>query len=158
MCRRPVEYDDDELLSMPRKFFFIAVSAAVFLAAVGATAGESGGNSASCPAGMSGRWRAELLFGRDIGTRLGVSDADWQAFAAAEIEPRFPAGFTVVDAAGEWRGADGTAVQEPSKVVLVVAEAGAETRAAIDAIAAAYKLRFHQEAVGIVLTTACVSF
>jgi hypothetical protein len=115
-------------------------------------------SAASCPAGMREMWHAELLFGRIVGNQPGVSDGDWQGFVAAEIAPRFPAGFTVIDAAGEWRGENGSRVQEPSKVVVVVAPAGAETRARFDAIAAAYKLRFHQESVGIVLAPACISF
>ena len=103
-------------------------------------------------------WHSELLFGRNIGRQVGVGEADWQAFVTAEIAPRFPNGFTVNDAAGEWRGEDGSTVQEPSKVVTVVAPAGTETRAGLDAIARAYKVRFHQEAVGIVIESACAAF
>ena len=121
-------------------------------------AGCAATNLAACPAGMSEMWRGELMFGRNIGGTLGVSEADWDAFAAAEIAPRFPAGFTVMDGAGEWRGGDGATVRAPSKILMVVAPRGVETRARLDAIAAAYKVRFHQEAVGMVLEPACVSF
>lgn len=85
-------------------------------------------------------------------------DAGWQAFIAAEITPRFPSGFSVIDAAGQWRGNEGATVREPGKVLTVSAAANGETRARLDAIAAAYKLRFHQDAVGMVLTPACASF
>lgn len=112
----------------------------------------------ACPAGTGASWRAELLFGRNIGGSLGVSESDWQAFVAVEVTPRFPSGFTVIDAAGQWRGGGGAAVREPSKVLVVTASANADTRARLDAIAAAYKLRFHQDAVGIVLAPACASF
>jgi hypothetical protein len=41
---------------------------------------------------------------------------------------------------------------------MVVAPAGPETRTQLDAIAAAYRTRFHQEAVGIVVRPACAVF
>jgi hypothetical protein len=130
---------------------------AAALAALFAVAGCSHFEHA-CPAGMLEMWRAELLFGRNVGGKPGVSDADWQAFAAAEITPRFPSGFSVVDAAGQWRGDDGSVVREASKVLVVLAPANGETRARLDAIARAYKARFHQEAVGVVLALSCASF
>jgi hypothetical protein len=113
---------------------------------------------ATCPPGMEDTWQAQVLFGRNINASLGVRDKDWKAFVAAEIVPRFPSGFTVTDASGVWRGSDGAIVHEPSKVLTVLAPAGAETRTRLDAIAAAYKDRFRQEAVGIVIAPACVSF
>jgi len=112
----------------------------------------------ACPSGMREMWQAQLLFGRNVGASLGVSEDDWQAFVTAEIAPRFPSGFTVVDASGVWRSEDGSTVREPSKTVTIMATAGGETRARIDAVAAAYKLRFHQEAVGVIITPSCASF
>ena len=45
----------------------------------------------------------DLMFGRNIGGRLGVTEARWSRFLADEITPRFPDGLTVVDASGQWR-------------------------------------------------------
>ena len=47
----------------------------------------------------------ELLFGRNIGGKLGVSEAQRRAFLAREVSPRFPDGLTVFDTAGQWRDA-----------------------------------------------------
>ena len=74
----------------------------------------------AAPARSRGRSR-ELLFGRNIGGRLGVSEAQWGRFVDREISPRFPDGLTVLDAKGEWRDtARNTIVHEPSKLVEIV--------------------------------------
>jgi uncharacterized protein DUF3574 len=102
---------------------------------------------------------AELLFGRDIGNRLGVSDADWRRFVAREITPRFPDGLTVTDALGQWRDPDsGRIVREPSKRVEIVLPGHADDAARLDAIVTAYKRQFRQRSVGLILQSACVSF
>ena len=68
---------------------------------------------------------AELMFGRNIGNRLGVSEAAWARFVAREMTPRFPDGLTVVDATGQWRDTDtGKVVREPSKRVEIVLPGG----------------------------------
>jgi len=102
---------------------------------------------------------AELLFGRNIGDPLGVSDAAFADFAAREITPRFPDGLTVLDAKGQWRDAErGALVREPSKLVLISFDDGADKRAALAAIADAYKARFRQQSVLTAVRSACVSF
>lgn len=102
---------------------------------------------------------AELLFGRDIGDRLGVSEPAWRRFVAREITPRFPDGLTVTDALGQWRDPDsGRIVREPSKRVEIVLPGNADDAARLDAIVSAYKRRFHQRSVGLILQSACVSF
>jgi Protein of unknown function (DUF3574) len=100
---------------------------------------------------------ADLLFGRNIGGRLGVTEKRWSQFLAAEITPRFPDGLTVVDAAGQWRDAEKKRiVREPSKLVTIIMPADAQEK--LDAIVAAYKRRFRQQSVGVVIRPACVSF
>lgn len=102
---------------------------------------------------------AELLFGRDIGGRLGVSDPAWRRFVAREITPRFPDGLTVTDATGQWRDrSSGRIVREPSKRVEIVLPGRDDDGARLDAIAEAYERQFHQQSVVVVLTPACVSF
>jgi hypothetical protein len=102
---------------------------------------------------------AELLFGRDIGNRLGVSEAAWRRFVAREITPRFPDGLTVSDATGQWRDpATGKMVREPSKRIEIVLPGHADDETLLDAIAGAYKRRFHQHSVGVIVQSACVSF
>jgi hypothetical protein len=102
---------------------------------------------------------AELLFGRNIGGRLGVSDAAFAQFVEGEITPRFPDGLTVLDARGQWRDAErGRLVREPSKLVLISFDDDAPKRAALTAIADAYKQRFRQQSVLTAVRSACVSF
>lgn len=79
-----------------------------------------------------------------------VSDAAWEAFLAREVTPRFPAGLTVVDAGGQWRGADGAVDREASRVVEIVHEDSAEATAAVAAIVASYRREFQQEAVLVI--------
>jgi Protein of unknown function (DUF3574) len=102
---------------------------------------------------------AELLFGRDIGDRVGVSEVAWRRFVAREITPRFPDGLTVTNATGQWRDpASGNMVREPSKRVEIVLPGRADDAARLDAVVAAYKRRFHQHSVGVIVQSACVSF
>ncbi|HEX2554543.1 MAG TPA: DUF3574 domain-containing protein [Microvirga sp.] len=111
----------------------------------------------SCAGGAAPTPVAELVFGRNIGPRLGVGEAAWRAFLDAEVTPRFPDGFTVLDARGQWR--DGAAiVREPSKVLVVALTDEARDRASLAAIADAYKARFHQQSVLTMVRQACVSF
>jgi len=122
------------------------------------------GNSASaqpaaCSAPLKSQQVAELLLGRKIGDRLGVSETQFLNFLDREITPRFPDGLTVYDARGQYRdGERKRIVREPSKVVMIVLPGNPEDMARLNEIADAYKKRFRQQSVGIVLRQACVSF
>jgi hypothetical protein len=101
---------------------------------------------------------AELYFGRTAGGAT-VDAAAWRNFLAEAVTPRFPAGFTVLDGYGQWRGqASGQITSEPSTLVIVLAAPGSATLAALEAIRADYRRRFAQESVGLALTESCVSF
>jgi hypothetical protein len=102
---------------------------------------------------------AELVFGRNIGDSLGVSDADWNRFLDEEVTPRFPDGLTVLGASGQWRDTErGNIVQEPSKVLVLVLGDEERDKPRIAEIATAYKTRFQQQGVLTMLRPACVSF
>jgi hypothetical protein len=102
---------------------------------------------------------AEMIFGRNIGDRLGVSAAAFTRFVAREIAPRFPDGLTVIDAKGQWRDDKrGILVHEPSKVVLISFTDDVGKRASLAAIADAYKHAFRQQAVLTSVRSACVSY
>ena len=111
-----------------------------------------------CAAGLKSATTAELVFGRNIGATLGVSDGDWKAFVDTEVTPRFPEGLTVFDAVGQWRGVDGAVVAEPSKSLMLVLTGAPGEQAKLDAIRSAYKARFRQEAVLLIERPACVGF
>lgn len=114
---------------------------------------------AACSAPLKPQQVAELLLGRKIGDRLGVSETQFLNFLDREITPRFPDGLTVYDARGQYRdSARNRIVREPSKVVMIVLPGSPEDLARLNEIADAYKKRFRQQSVGIVLRQACVSF
>jgi hypothetical protein len=112
----------------------------------------------TCPQGQARATTAEIVFGRNDGQTLRVSDDDWKEFIDKDVTPRFPEGFSVMDSQGQWRGADGVIVREPSKVLLLVLDGGPDDPAKIAGIRDAYKRRFHQESVLMVTRTACASF
>jgi hypothetical protein len=97
---------------------------------------------------------AELLFGR-----THVSEARWVRFLAEEITPRFPDGLTVMDASGQWRAPGGSKIAKVrSKVVMIAMPPAADNDARLQAIIKAYKTRFKQQSVGLIVRPACVSF
>jgi hypothetical protein len=119
----------------------------------------AGAQSVECVGAQKPRQVAELLFGRKIGDRLGVSQRDFGRFVDREIAPRFPDGLTVLDAAGARDDIERkTVVHEPSKVVEIVMPGNADDVDRLGEIAEAYKRQFHQQSVGIVTRAACVSF
>lgn len=112
----------------------------------------------ACPPGGRERLVADLFFGRNIGGRLGVSEAAFAAFVDREVTPRFPEGLTITDARGQYREASGRLIREPSKVVTIVLSDEARDLPRLAEIAGAYRRRFAQESVGIVTKRACVAF
>jgi hypothetical protein len=110
-----------------------------------------------CAVGSDRRLVVELLFGRHVGGRLGVTEAAWRRFVDREVTARFPDGFTVYDAKGQWFDRNRRRlVREPSKIVMIVIPADARPR--VLELADAYKRRFRQESVGLIERPACVSF
>ena len=102
---------------------------------------------------------AELLFGRKIGDRIGVSEAAWARFLAREVTPRFPDGLTVINASGQWRDRErNKVVREPSKVVQIVLPGAADDEEKLAAVIEAYKREFRQQGVGLIIRPACVRF
>jgi hypothetical protein len=97
---------------------------------------------------------ADLLFGR-----THVSEANWARFLATEVTPRFPDGFTVFDASGQWRGPGAQKIsRERSKVLTIAMPPSAENDERLQKIIEAYKTRFKQQSVGLIVRPACVSF
>jgi hypothetical protein len=101
---------------------------------------------------------AELLFGRNIAGAPGVTDEDWRRFVDEELTPRFPDGLTVLDGAGQWRSPVGGLEREASKMVLVVLPGQADDTERLNAARAAYKVRFRQESVLLLVRPACAAF
>ena len=97
---------------------------------------------------------ADLLFGTSH-----VSEASFARFLAREVTPRFPDGLTVFDARGQWRapGSQKTS-RERSKVVMIAMPPDAGNEDRLGKIIEAYKARFKQQSVGLIVRPACVSF
>jgi hypothetical protein len=138
-----------------------AVAAAALLAAAALSflSPAAKAQSVECRGDQKPRQVAELLFGRKIGDRLGVTEKVWAGFVDREITPRFPDGVSVIDVRGQWRDTGRNAiVHEPSKLVEIIMPGKDDDLDRLGEIAAAYKTRFHQQSVGIVVRAACVSF
>jgi hypothetical protein len=131
----------------------------IFAALLAAAAGNASAQSLTCNLPHKSMMDVELLFGRNIGNKLGVTEKNWAAFLAREVTPRFPDGLTVFDTSGQVRSKKTKAVtHEPGKIVRIIMAPDAQAQEKIDAIVAAYKTQFHQESVGVVMRPACVSF
>lgn len=114
--------------------------------------------AAVCRVGDTPLERDELYFGRNRKGATEVSEEEWRGFLGRIVTPRFPAGFTVWEARGQWRGADGTIEEEKSKVLAVFHPPDEPSRSAVDTVVAAYRTEFSQEAVLRSRTPACVGF
>jgi hypothetical protein len=131
----------------------------MLLSMMGALSGCAALGAPGCGPDGQPEMVAELVFGRNIGDSLGVSEVDWNRFLEEEVTPRFPDGLTVMSADGQWRDTErGTIVQEPSKVLVLVLGDEAKDKPRVAEIATAYKQRFKQQSVLTMLRPACVSF
>ena len=103
---------------------------------------------------------AELFFGRDKAGRKVVSDFEWADFLVKTVTPNFPDGLTVFDGYGQWRNpATGIIGRAPSvKIVLIAPRRGPDLAGRLGAVMDAYKMRFHQQSVGIITRDACAAF
>lgn len=135
--------------------------AAIFgvLALLASAPGSLAEPAAQCMLGLKPMTVAELFFGGNVGSRLGISNAEFNRFVAGEITSRFPDGLTVLDAHGQWRDPQRmTLAREASKVVVIAFSEGSADDGRLQKIVDAYKDRFNQKSVGILVRTACGSF
>ncbi len=94
----------------------------------------------ACAAPLKPAVEVDLFYG-------AVSDADWASYLAGEVTPRFPAGLTVLDGAGQWRGSSGTISRERSKLLIIVVFDAPAHVPRVQAMIDVYLERFHQQAV-----------
>jgi hypothetical protein len=92
--------------------------------------------------------RTELYFGTAMPDGA-VTDEEFRAFIDREVTPRFPDGLTVLEAEGQFRGADGILVKERSFVLILLYpyETFATATRLVEQIRSLYKDRFEQESV-----------
>lgn len=100
--------------------------------------------------------RAELLFGRYAGPSLTVTSDRFQDFLDREVTPRFPDGFTVYDASGQWHDtAAAGIIREPSYALMIVLREASRAHDRLGAIAEAYKRQFNQQSVLVSVSPTC---
>ena len=102
---------------------------------------------ASCALGDTALVRDVLYFGRNTPGGAELSDSAWQQFVDEVLTPRFPAGLTIWDAAGQWRAASGLVERERSKVLTLLHAGDARSDGLVAEAVGEYKRRFSQEAV-----------
>jgi hypothetical protein len=100
-----------------------------------------------CERGDTAMVRDVIYFGRSRPDGGTIADAEWQAFLDSVVTPRFPAGYTVVSAAGQWRGESGVVLRERAEVLTLLHGGDEPSRRAVAEIAGEYRRRFSQEAV-----------
>lgn len=93
--------------------------------------------------------RTELFFGLSRKGGPDVREAEFEAFVDEFVTPRFPSGFTVLDARGQWREDNGTITKERSKVLILIYRRNERLPAnvKIEEIRSEYKKRFSQQSV-----------
>ncbi len=111
----------------------------------------------SCEGSTHPSTRWTLYFGS---ARPGgvVTDQEWDAFLKDEVTPRFPNGFSVMEATGQWRSADGTIVKERTHLLVLIQPDTRGIRFAVNEIINRYKILFQQEAVLEELSPVCAGF
>ena len=114
---------------------------------------------AACPDGMTEQTVVELLFGRNIGARTGVSEQAFRRFIDADVTPRFPDGFTVIDMSGHYRDTKrDRIIREPGKLILIALADETAGMTKVRELIDTYKRRFEQQSVGLITRLSCVSF
>jgi hypothetical protein len=113
-------------------------------------ANSSATQAAPCgSSGLAGYARTELFFGKSIPGGGTVTDASFTQFLDQEVTPRFPAGFTVVPAMGQYRETNGVIDHEASDMLILFysRDSASDASKKIDEIRGAYNKTFHQESV-----------
>jgi Protein of unknown function (DUF3574)/Prokaryotic membrane lipoprotein lipid attachment site len=112
----------------------------------------------ACPLDSQSLYRDTLYFGLSRPDGTAIALPEWQAFLADVVTPAFPAGFSVIDAQGQWLGKDGAIAQEPSRLLIVLHPPDVASNSSLERIAGAYRQRFAQESVLRETTAVCARF
>lgn len=125
-----------------------------------ACAGLGSGEAPACGTGSGVFMRIyTLFFGRAVREGGLVTDWDWASFRDTVITPNLPDGYTVLDADGAWASpVGGRTINERTKMLVVALPDRAASQTAIDQVRAAYRTRFHQQLVGMIVQPGCASF
>jgi hypothetical protein len=110
--------------------------------------------AAPCPLpGQKPMLLVKMYFGQNGDARA------WDRFLAGTVTPRFPDGFTVYDARGQWTDPNTRRLtREATKVIEIAAPDTPQARARVADIARDYRAKFRQHSVGIVTSASCATF
>jgi len=121
------------------------IATAALLALVACTPPQAA--PSTCPSPLKPAVEVALYFGGDAGNGRAVSEADWAAFMAEEVTPRFPNGLSVIDVAGQYREPSGRMVREKTKLIVVVVFDAPAHLGRVQAVTDAYTRRHDQNSV-----------
>ena len=131
---------------------FIIVAAIVFCATAGGVGNDlvhaQTAKSAAAKPKFTAYQRTELFFGLDKPTGGTVTAEEWDRFVAEIVTRRFPDGFTVDDALGQYLDGN-TLIREKSKQIILIYPRKLKTSASrkIEEIRRAYIKAFDQKSV-----------
>jgi hypothetical protein len=139
------------VVKMKKLISIVIIASAVMISGninVPASSMRHGANAGLC-AITAKYYRTELYFGRSIPGGGMVADDEWEKFLAEVVTPRFPDGFTILKATGQYREKSGKIISEPSMVLvfLYTRKMHAKSRRKIEEIRKAYVKQFNQESV-----------
>jgi hypothetical protein len=101
----------------------------------------------------------QLFFGLSMRGRGPVTPREWAEFLRRDVTPRFPEGFTVYEAQGQWLDPNSHAVvRERSKVMIIAAEDTVDAHTKIAEVSQLYRTAFHQQSVGVITRRECAAF
>ena len=130
----------------------IATAALSLLLAAGCAAGRS----ADCPDGFDRYVEFQLFFGLHDSAGNRVSEAEWEAFVADTVTPRFPAGMTIIDVNGQWQEPSGNIQREETKLLMgLLDSADGEGLRLINEISDEFVSRFDQDPVFRIVHEIC---
>ncbi|MCC0005719.1 MAG: DUF3574 domain-containing protein [Methylobacteriaceae bacterium] len=112
----------------------------------------------ACPASLRPWTRIELHVGLGLAGGGEVSRAQFRNFLETTVTPRFPEGYTVIEATGHYRYKSGKVAAEPARVLVILTKAPNEAAQKVDEIVRIYKTRFRQESVGRAQRIECATF
>jgi Protein of unknown function (DUF3574) len=100
-----------------------------------------------------------LYFGQNIEGKKFVTPGEWRNFLARDVTPRFPDGFTVYDAMGQWQNPGTHRIdRERTKVLEIATVESEDVEARLAEVEAIYRKRFHQQSVGVAMMQGCGAF
>ena len=109
-----------------------------------------------CGGSTAAQIRTTLYFGMSR-PKGSVSELEWQIFLRDEVTRRFPDGFTVWAAEGQWQTPAGNIDREQTKVLLLVHADTPDARQGVQGIIHAYRKAFEQQSVLWESSRVCVA-